>query len=637
MKVKEKTIEEKYLSLSELDHVIMRSGMYIGSVKEEQKNMFIYDVDDAKIKLSEMSYTPGLLKLIDEVISNIADEYRRKDNMGLTHAELEFSRQGHFRIKDNGGIPVVKHKVADMYVPAFIFSTLRTSSNYDDSEERTGIGTNGLGCKICNIFSKYFSVYTADTKKSYFGSWSNNMKTKNDNEKVAKCSDHFTEFQFDIDWTRFEDVDYVTDDFAAILEKRIIDLCAANPGLVAHYKFTDGDDIIREVEWNFKSFNEYIELYSDYIDAENEITFKDKQKQVWIYPDGGLNVGFVNGAECSKGTHIKAIRSEINSAIAAHILQKNKLDVGPRNVDGKYTMFCVYHVANPSYNSQTKEELTTPVERFSMEADYKFNIPDKFIKECCKSEIVNIVIDWYKQKSEVEDQKTLRKLNKQAKCKVQNSEKFIDANTKVRKDKELWIFEGASAASGFRVSRFPATQAAYMLRGKILNVNGMSPTAIMKNPELSDIINIIGLQWGERNLAENLNFGKIVLAQDQDYDGFSISGLFLNFFMTCFPELIEQGMVCRSVSPIIIAKKGKEVKKYFRIEDYHSDESKLKGYRITYIKGLGSLETPDFKEMLQHPTFHYFTKDDMAEINIRAWYSKTEAKTRKEIMKNDVE
>ena len=74
MKVKEKTIEEKYLSLSELDHVIMRSGMYIGSVKEEQKNMFIYDVDDAKIKLSEMSYTPGLLKLIDEVISNIADE-----------------------------------------------------------------------------------------------------------------------------------------------------------------------------------------------------------------------------------------------------------------------------------------------------------------------------------------------------------------------------------------------------------------------------------------------------------------------------------------------------------------------------------------------------------------------------------
>ena len=85
------------------------------------------------------------------------------------------------------------------------------------------------------------------------------------------------------------------------------------------------------------------------------------------------------------------------------ILQKNKLDVGPRNVDGKYTMFCIYHVANPAYDSQLKTCLTTPVERFSMDPDYKFSIPDKFIKDCCKSEIVNIVIDWYKQKAEFEE------------------------------------------------------------------------------------------------------------------------------------------------------------------------------------------------------------------------------------------
>ena len=123
--MKVKTIEEKYQQISELDHILLRSGMYIGSVREEQKNMFIYDPDSSKMVMSEISYTPGLLKLIDEIISNIADEYRRPDNMGLTHAELEFTRQGHFRIKDNGGIAVVKHKVAGMYVPEFIFSSLR--------------------------------------------------------------------------------------------------------------------------------------------------------------------------------------------------------------------------------------------------------------------------------------------------------------------------------------------------------------------------------------------------------------------------------------------------------------------------------------------------------------------------------
>ena len=89
-------------------------------------------------------------------------------------------------------------------------------------------------------------------------------------------------------------------------------------------------------------------------------------------------------------------------------------------------MFCIYHVANPTYNSQTKEELTTPIERFSLDPDYKFSIPDKFIKECCKSEIVNIVIDWYKQKVEVEDQKTLRKLNKQAKTSLDISRWWIE-------------------------------------------------------------------------------------------------------------------------------------------------------------------------------------------------------------------
>lgn len=636
MKEKSKSIEEKYQQISELQHVILRAGMYIGSVREELKNMFIYDVDDVKMVMSEISYTPGLLKLIDEVISNIADEFRRKDNMGLTEAEIEFTRSGHFRIKDNGGIPVVKHKTANMYVPAFIFSSLRTGSNYDDTEERDGIGLNGLGCKICNIFSKYFSVYTADKKKSYFGSWSNNMKTKNDDEKVQASCDHFTEFQFDIDWSKFEDVNEVTDDFATIIEKRIIDLCAANLGLSAKYIFKDDNGIIRKSEWNFKSFDEYIELYSDYIDQENCISFKDTQKQVWIYPDGGLNIGFVNGAECSKGTHIKAIRDEINKAIATQILQKNKLDVGPRNVDGKYTMFCIYHVANPAFNSQTKEELTTPVERFSMDPDYKFSIPDKFIKECCKSEIVNIVIDWYKQKVEVEDQKTLRKLNKQAKTKIRNSDKFIDANTKVRKDRELWIFEGDSARAGFRSARNPQTQAAYMLRGKILNISGLGPTKIMANQELSDLITIIGLQWGEKNKPDDLNFGKIIICSDSDADGHAIAGLLLNF-LNLFPELYENGMVCRSISPIITAEKGAELKKFYTLADYKKEESKLKGYKITYLKGLGTQTNKLYKDMMQNPIFHYFTKDDIADLSLRSWFGKGNASERKSMLKNDVE
>ena len=115
-----KTLYYVFLVDSEFlqDRIMMENYMAFAITDEEQKNMFIYDVDDAKIKLSEMSYTPGLLKLIDEVISNIADEYRRKDNMGLTELTVNISQEtGQIIIKDNGGIPVVKHKDAGVYLP----------------------------------------------------------------------------------------------------------------------------------------------------------------------------------------------------------------------------------------------------------------------------------------------------------------------------------------------------------------------------------------------------------------------------------------------------------------------------------------------------------------------------------------
>lgn len=633
---KVKSIEETYKSMGEIDHVIARSGMYIGSIKEELKNFFVYSVDDAQMESEELPYVPGLLKIIDEVISNSCDEFRRKDNMGLTKVEVTINNNGEIKVFDNGGIPVVKHKEAGIYVPEFIFGQLRTSSNYNDDEDRDVIGTNGIGSKIASIFSTYFSIYTADGKNSFFRSWSDNMKTLNNDLKVKKCADHFTEIYFKIDFSKFEDISELSDEFITIIEKRCIDAAAANIGLSVTFTHMNGDEVIRKYKWKFKNFEEYIELYSNYIDAENVIKFSDKQKSVWVYPDGNINIGFVNGAECSKGTHIKAVRNEINQAVANQLMSKNKIDIGaPKNVDNKYSMFCTFHVTNPAYDSQTKECLTTPVERFDLSPKYKFSIPDSFLKEVCKSEIINIVIDWYKTKCEVEDQKTLRKLNKQAKTKIRNNEKFIDANSKKASERELWIFEGDSARAGFRVARNPQTQAAYMLRGVILNVMGLTPTKIMENKELSDIITIIGLQWGQKNDVSKLNFHKIVIATDADYDGSKIAGLLLVFF-NMFPELFEAGMVCRSITPIITATKGTDIQRFYKLDDFRKKENTLKGYKIKYSKGLGSSDNNEYKEMMRNPILQYFKKDEMTDMSIKSWFGKGIAKERKEMLKTDV-
>lgn len=629
--MRKKKIEEIYKSMDPIEHIILRPGMYIGSIKNEPKQMFLYSRDESKMILRDIEYTPGLLKLLDEIISNSCDEYRRKTNLGLTELTVILDKSGKVIIKDNGGIPIVKHKEAKVYIPEFIFGQLRTSSNYDDTENRDVIGTNGLGSKICNIFSTYFSIYTADGKNSFFRSWENNMRKINDDLKIKKCKEHFTESKFNIDFDKFECGNEFSDDFISIIEKRCIDAAAANIGLTVHFKYTDNKKTIIEDEWNFKSFEEYLELYTDYVDLSEMIKFKDDIMNVWIFPDNGINVAFVNGAICSKGSHIKAVRNEINTYLCNYFSNKEKIEITNKNIDNKYSLFGIFKINNPTYDSQTKDQLTNQLDKFSSDINYKFKIPDNILKQISKSEIKDIILDWYKQKSEVEDQKILRKLNKQAKTKIKNNEKFINANSKTNKNKELWIYEGNSATSGFRYARDPQTQAAYLLRGVILNTTNLSPTKIMENRELSDIITILGLQWGDHDI-KKLNFSKIIIATDADFDGSHICGLLLSFF-NLWPELYENNMICRSITPIIIATKGNDVQKFYKMDDFKKEEKNLKGYKIKYAKGLGSLSNDEYKDMLRNPVLHYYKKDELADNNLRLWFNKNIAKERKENMK----
>ena len=629
-----KKIEEKYTSMSEREHILQRSGMYVGSVKEEENQVFIYDNEEGKMTMKDCVYSPAMLKLVDEILSNSCDEFRRKDNMGLTEIEVYVDQvNGYISIKDNGGIPIVMHKQAKCYVPEFIFGQLRTSSNYDDSEDRNVIGTNGLGSVLSNIFSKKFIVESADNKNQLYVEWSDNMSKKTE-PKIEKCKDHYTKTTFYIDFDRFDQkVKGLTDDFVEILHKRCIDAAAANIGLKVIFTVKTKDNN-NTYKWKFKKFEDYMDLYSDFIDLTCVISYQDKQKQIWICPDASIDVAFVNGAECSKGTHIKAVRYPVGHAIGEILKKKHKIEVTNKGIDSKYGIFGIFDISNPTYNSQTKEELTVAQENFYKDGS-EFKLSDDFLKKCQKSEIVELVVDWYKKKVEAEDQAKIRKLNREAK-KLLRSDKFINCTSKKNKDKELFIFEGDSAHTGFRMSRNPQTQASYRMRGVPLNCLGMTATQVMKNQVFNDLVNIIGLQWGEYNKAENLKFGKLVITSDADYDGDKICALLFVFF-NHFPELFEQKMVCRVITPIISATKGKDHRLYYTREEYAKDEKKLKGYVIKYLKGVGTQTNADYKLMMQNPILHYYTKDELADMMLKKWFMKGEAATRKNMLKDDVE
>lgn len=632
-----KTIEQKYKALSETEHILHRPTMWIGSVQDEEKQMFIYDEETSKMTMKTVTYVPAMLKLADEILSNSCDEYRRKDNMGLDSVSIIVNKDnGMITIKDNGGIPVVKHKEANMYVPEFIFGQLRTSSNYDDNEDRSVIGTNGVGSSLTNVFSTSFNVVTADGTNCMSIEWKDNMSVKKVTN-IKRCSkkDHYTELSFVLDFPRFGQTG-LTDDFINVLHKRAIDAAAANPGLMICFSIIEHDEMTTKASYRFKRFEDYMSLYSDFYDEDTVLSYKDEKKQFWICPDAVYDVAFVNGAECSRGTHLKAIRVPVGKAVAETLKKKHKIDVSINNISNKYAIFGLFDISNPAYSSQTKEELTTAEDSFYKDGT-TFTITEDFLKKVMKSEIVDIVVDWHKKKQEAEDQAKIRKINREAK-KLLRSDKFINCNSKRVLEKQIWIYEGDSAHTGFRASRNPATQASYRMRGVPLNAEGMTATQVMKNHVFNDIVNIIGLQWGQYNKKEDLKFGKIIIASDADYDGDKICALLMVFF-NHFPELFEQKMVCRVVTPVISATKGKDHRLYYSREEYLNDEKKLKGYTVKWLKGLGTQDNGDYRLMMQDPILHYYTEDELTGTMLKKWFGKgaQAASIRKNMMKDSVQ
>ena len=627
-----RTIEQKYQTMDEISHILMRSGMYVGSTKYEEKDWFIYNNKTGKFEMKIINYIPAMLKVVDEVISNSCDERRRSDNMGLTELYVKIDKNnGEIIVRDNGGIPIVKHKEAGIYIPEFIFGQLRTSSNYDDTEDRNVIGTNGIGVKIANIFSSEFEVKSADSKNEITIQWKNNMR-EIVSRNITKCDKktHFTQTRFKLDFSRFDtDLKTFDNDFINIIHKRCIDAAAANPGLKVI--FNNGNE---DIEWKFKNLDEYVDLYSNILNISDKIPFENDLCTAWIFPDSSVDVGFVNGAECSKGTHMRALRNEINQTVVDYITKKDKIkDLTTRGVDNKYSIFININVSNPSYDSQTKECLTTPIEKFSKDEKIKWEVSDKFLNKILKSEIVALVRDWYKQKSAAEDEKALRKINRETNKGLKRPDKYITCSSKIKSRRQLWIFEGDSARAGFRGGRDPEIQAGYTMRGVPPNCYGMTPLQIMKNEVFNDIVTILGLKWGKEFNIDDLKFNKIVISTDADVDGDKIASLLLLFFNN-WPELIEKNIVCRSMSPIIISRKGKDCQKFYSMNEFKEAEKKLKGYSHKYAKGLGGLNNQESKEMYQDPKFLYFKKDEAADSMFRKWFAKGDSETRKQMLNN---
>nr|NVI79300.1 topoisomerase 2 [Cucujiformia] len=456
---------------------------------------------------------------------NAADNKQRDSKMDCIKVEIN-AAANQISVYNNGrGIPVTMHKEQNMFVPTMIFGHLLTSSNYDDAEQKVTGGRNGYGAKLCNIFSTKFTVETAskEYKKQFKQTWGNNM-TKVSDPKVKDFSgEEFTKITFSPDLEKFK-MNELDDGIVGLFKRRVIDIAASVKGVKV---FLNGSRV------PVKTFKDYIDLYIK--DKEEMILgplkiVHEQANERWevgltISDDGFQQMSFVNSIATTKGgKHIDYVADMITKQLVEVVKKRNKggIVIKPNQVKSHMWLFVNCLIVNPTFDSQTKEQLTLQAKNFGS----KCTLSDKFINQVIKSGIIERILSWAQSKAQMDLQK---KSSGRKQTKLKGINKLEDANEAGTKNGikcTLILTEGDSAKS-LAVSGLGVIGRDYYgvfpLRGKLLNVREATHKQILENAEINHLVKILGLQYKKKYNTEEdmrtLRYGKVMIMTDQDQDG----------------------------------------------------------------------------------------------------------------------
>jgi len=643
-----KKVEDKYKKYELLEHILALPDTYIGSIEPQKITSYIYDEETKKMVADELTYIPGLLKIFDEVIVNAidhcmrlrADEEKGKEDIKhVKNIKVTIDKAtGRITIMNDGnGVDIKKHSsYGDLWIPELIFGELLTSTNYDKGEEKIWGGKNGYGSKLTNIFSKEFSIETIDhyTKKIYTQTFSNNMTTRTIAEVKASSKVPYTQISFIPDYERFG-MKNMSDDIYKLFNRRVIDACATTPKEVSVY--FNGEKLM------IKDFEKYCEL------------FLDKKEQPFVYEAVGERwevvasisssgsfefLSFVNGINTIKGgKHIEYITNMITKNLVDMTLSKKKKAVKAQHIKDNLFVFVKALIVNPSFDSQSKETLTTPVAKFGSKCELSEKFYDKLFKIGIVDKALSITEFYDKKKLVKTDGKKISRII---------VPKLDDANLAGTKDSAactLILTEGDSAktmaVAGLSIIGRDK-YGVFPLRGKILNVKDATLQKITDNTEITAIKKILGLEQNKKYTdLSQLRYGSIMIMTDQDHDGSHIKGLIFNIFQSMWHELYEiSGFLTSMLTPIIKAtnSRGNEIIEFYNMSDYErwgeTDVAKNGSWKIKYYKGLGTSNDQEAKEYFKNMKKITYKYDKDADEVIDLAFNKKRADDRKEWLAN---
>jgi DNA topoisomerase-2 len=589
----------EYKKFTQREHVLERYGMYIGDITNKTSSEYLFHENNTILK-DTLTYNSGILKIFDEILVNAIDQTVRDSTVTFIKVSI---RDNTIEISNDGNVPAIEiHPEYQIYIPELIFGNLLTSSNYDDTQERLVGGLNGIGAKATNIFSSYFKVHIEKEGQVYDQEFYNNMsdilKPIIHKHKTKK---NMLSISFIPDFQRFGCNTLQDNQTVLLLKNRVYECACCTRKNVTIY--------LNDEKISIKDFTSYAKLFSPHcVIQENE------RWQVAVFKSSGVfeGISFVNGIRTYQhGTHMDYIVNQIIKHLSDYLNKKNKNEATIKSSYIKDNLFVIINckIVNPVFSSQSKEQLISKSSVFKSQLD----VSDSTIKKLIKLGITDNVL-------QLAELKTFDKpKSKKTRLLIPKLEDAIHAGTKHSQQCTLILCEGDSAKSmvmaGLSVVG-RTTYGIFPLKGKLLNVQGVSTKKIMENEEIMNLCHILGLNLQQREDKSKLRYGHVIFMTDQDSDGFHIKGLLLNFFryfwMSDFFDL------CSILTPLvkcIHTKSSMNNIEFYDLKSYNTwkQAKNMKMYKVKYLKGLGSNTRDDAKEIFkQMKTMHYTnnTEDD---------------------------
>jgi DNA topoisomerase-2 len=521
-------------------------------------------------------------------------------------------------------------------------------------------------------------------------------------ESKKTLASNYTRISFIPDFKRFGEKG-LSEDTVALMKRRVFDVAACvntNIQMAKQTKKSRGDDATGEktkkikiflngVQVEVDSFPKYLDLFPSASQVSRDGSSLEAADGKWVFsnvnekwqiavgpnvsigsieskkadsvegrvtslPPATRDISFVNSIYTSRGgTHVNHVADRITRAIVEHILKQHKTitkDMLPAGLIKQHMSILVNcKIPNPSFSSQTKESLMTPVADFKSECTLSQSFLASILAP--STGIVPAIVDSVVSRQQID---LLRKsrANANKRGKLLNIPKLDDAHwagssdPKKVKQTTLILTEGDSAKALVLSSLSILGRDRYgvfPLKGKLLNVRDASLKQVMENAEIQNILAIVGLEIGAkyhlaggggaadgstspaRAPSKPLRYGRIMLMTDQDHDGSHIKGLFLNLLHTYWPDLLKSSNFLEEFVTAIIkvrvngaAGKTKDnstlsFQTQIEFEQWKSQlppdvllhpEKFKRLYTVKYYKGLGTNTNEEGKEYFRNMDKH---------------------------------